>query len=126
MEWRTGARLPNRVAQSIDSRHQQVRPSVEQVHCEEERSSWNPVAAIVRHERSMPGLSERRNALPLFRPTLALRSAPVSRGWPAQGRPRTNREITISASSPASLSSFMAGLVPAIHGVPSMFNSLEV
>jgi hypothetical protein len=65
------AHLPNRVAQSIDSRHQQVRPPVKQVHCKEEGSSWNPIAAVVRHERSMPGLAERRNALPLFRPTLA-------------------------------------------------------
>ena len=63
MEWRAGARLPNRLAQSINSRHQQVRPSVKQIHCEEEGSSWNPIAAVVRHERSMPGLAERRNAL---------------------------------------------------------------
>ena len=75
MEWRTGAHLPNRVAQSVDSRHQQVRPPVKQVHCKEEGSCWNPIAAVVRHERSMPGLGERRNALPLFRPTLATSSA---------------------------------------------------
>ncbi len=71
MEWRAGARLPDRVAQRIDSRHQQARPAVEQVHCKEEGSSWNPIAAVVRHDRSMPGLGERRNALPLFRPTVA-------------------------------------------------------
>ena len=43
---------PRRRAE-IDSRHQQVRPSVKQVHCEEEGSSWNPIAAIVRHERGV-------------------------------------------------------------------------
>jgi hypothetical protein len=75
MEWRTGAHLPNRIAQSADSRHQQVRPPVKEVHCKEEGSSWNPIAAIVRHERSMPGLAERRNTLPLFRPTLAASKA---------------------------------------------------
>jgi len=58
MEWRTGARLPNRVAQSIDLRHQQVRPSVKQVHCEEGGSSWNSIAAIVRHERRVRPASE--------------------------------------------------------------------
>ena len=32
----------------------------------------HPIAAVVRQERSMPGLGERRNALPLFRPTLVM------------------------------------------------------
>jgi hypothetical protein len=51
--------------------HQQIRAGVAQVHCEVEGSARNPIAAITRHTRSMPDLSKRRNALPLFRPTLA-------------------------------------------------------
>jgi hypothetical protein len=41
-----GANLPNRVAQCVDVRHQQIRTAVEEVHREEEDSSRNPVAAI--------------------------------------------------------------------------------
>ena len=48
MERCTGAHLPNRVAQCIDTGHQQVRPTVKQVHCKEERSTRNPIAAVVR------------------------------------------------------------------------------
>jgi hypothetical protein len=59
----TGTHLPDRVAQRVDARHQQVRPTVKQVHCKEERSTRNPIAAIVRHVGSMPDLRYRRNAL---------------------------------------------------------------
>jgi hypothetical protein len=45
------AHLPDGVAQRIDARHQQVRPTVEQVHCKEERSTRNPIAAIIRYAR---------------------------------------------------------------------------
>ena len=51
------------VAPRIDARHQQVRPTVELVHCKEERSTRNPIAAIVRHLGSMPELRFWRNAL---------------------------------------------------------------
>ena len=59
----TGAHLPNRVAQRVDLRHQQVRPTVKQVHCKEEISTRNPIAAIVRHVGSKLDLRHRRNAL---------------------------------------------------------------
>ena len=59
----TGARSTNRVAQRADARHQQVRPTVKQVHCKEERSTRNSIAAIIWHEGSMPELRFRRNAL---------------------------------------------------------------
>ena len=59
----TGAHLPNRAAQRVDSRHQQVRPTVKQVHCKEERSTRNSIAPIVRHVGSMPDVGHRRNAL---------------------------------------------------------------
>jgi hypothetical protein len=36
---------------------------VEQVDTEEERSARKPISAILRHEGSMPGLGEWRNAL---------------------------------------------------------------
>jgi hypothetical protein len=58
-----GAHSANRVAQYIDLRHQQIRMAVEQVHREEEGSTRNPIAAIIRHAGSMPQLWERRNAL---------------------------------------------------------------
>ena len=61
--------FPNRVAQCVDPPHQQIRMTVEQVHREEECSARNPIAAIIRHQGSMHGLGERRNALTLFRPT---------------------------------------------------------
>jgi hypothetical protein len=57
-----GAHFPNGVARRIDARHQQVRPTVKQVHCKEERSTRNPIAAIIRHQGSVPELGERRNA----------------------------------------------------------------
>jgi hypothetical protein len=53
----------NRVAQYVDLRHQQIRTGGAQVHCKEEGSARNPIAAIIRHTGSMPELSERRNAL---------------------------------------------------------------
>jgi hypothetical protein len=62
-EGRAGAHLANRVAQYVDLRHQQIRTEVAQVHCKEEGSVRNPIAAITRHTGSTPELSERRNAL---------------------------------------------------------------
>ena len=47
----------------VDLRHQQIRTGVAQVHCKEEGSARNPIAAIIRHIGSMPELSERRKAL---------------------------------------------------------------
>jgi len=67
MERRAGAHSPHRVAQFVDMRHQQVGAPVKQVHRKAERSTRIPIAAILRHARSMPGLGKRRNALPLFR-----------------------------------------------------------
>jgi hypothetical protein len=46
---RACAHLPDSLPQRVDSGHQQVRAAVEQVHREEERSTGNPVTAIVRH-----------------------------------------------------------------------------
>jgi hypothetical protein len=63
VEWRAQARLPNRVAQRVNLRHQQVRPAVEQIHREKECSTRNWIATIVRHKRIMRNLEERRNAL---------------------------------------------------------------
>jgi hypothetical protein len=54
-EGRTGAHPANRIAQ--------IRRAVAQVHCKEEGSARNPIAAIIRHTGSMPELSERRKAL---------------------------------------------------------------
>jgi hypothetical protein len=59
-EGRAGAHPANRVAQYVDLRHQQTRTGVAQVHCKEEGSPRNPIAAIIRHTVSMPQLSERR------------------------------------------------------------------
>jgi hypothetical protein len=63
MERCTGAHLPNRVAQCVDARHQQIRPTVKKVHGKEERSTRSPIAAIVRHVGSKLDLRYRRNAL---------------------------------------------------------------
>jgi hypothetical protein len=41
-----GADLPNRIAQRVDLCDQQVRPAVEQVRREEERSARNPIATM--------------------------------------------------------------------------------
>jgi hypothetical protein len=57
------ARPANRVAQYVDMRHQQIRTGVAQVHCKEEGSARNPIAAIIRHTGSIPDLSKRRKAL---------------------------------------------------------------
>ncbi len=62
-EGRAGAHPANRIAQYVDLRHQQIRTGVAQVHCKEEGSARNPIAAIIRHTGSMPEPSERRNAL---------------------------------------------------------------
>jgi hypothetical protein len=63
-EGRAGAHPANPVAQYVDLRHQQIRTGIAQVHCKEEGSARNPIAAIIRHTGSMPELSERRNAPP--------------------------------------------------------------
>ena len=48
---RVAPHLPNSVPQCLNLRHQQVRVTVEQVDREEESSTRNPIAAIVRHAR---------------------------------------------------------------------------
>jgi hypothetical protein len=58
-----GAHSPNRIAQRVETRHQQAGAPVKQFTPKEECSARNPIAAIIRHARSMPGLGERRNAL---------------------------------------------------------------
>jgi hypothetical protein len=80
MEGRADAHLPNRVPQRVDLRHQQVRPAVEQVHREEERSTRNPVAATVRHEGRMSrlGYGGMRCA---FRPTLYTLGSDIGGRW---------------------------------------------
>ena len=59
----TGAHPANRVAQYVDLHHQQIRTGVAQVHCKEEGSARNPIAAIIQHTGNMPELSERRKAV---------------------------------------------------------------
>ena len=49
MEGPVEPHLPNNVPQQVNLRHQQVWATVEQVDREEERSTRNPIAAIVRH-----------------------------------------------------------------------------
>jgi hypothetical protein len=51
VERRVAPHLPNSVPQRLNLRHQQVWATVEQVDREEERSTRNPIAAIVRHAR---------------------------------------------------------------------------
>jgi hypothetical protein len=60
---RPEARPPDRLAQHIDMRHQQVGAAIEQVQSKKEGPAWNSIAAILRHETSMPCVWERRNAL---------------------------------------------------------------
>ncbi len=50
--------LPNRVPQRVDLRGQQVRTTVEQINREEERSTRNPIATIIRHDGNMPRLKK--------------------------------------------------------------------
>ena len=50
-EGRAEPHLPNSVPQCLNLRHQQVSATVEQVDREEEHSTRNPIAAIVRHAR---------------------------------------------------------------------------
>ena len=64
-EGRTGAHPANRVAQYVDLRHQQIRTGVAQLHCKEEGSARNPIAAIIWHARNLPELAEGRNTLRL-------------------------------------------------------------
>ena len=52
------AHLPNRVPQRVDLRGQQVRTTVEQINREEERSTRNPIATIIRHDGNMPRLKK--------------------------------------------------------------------
>ena len=63
VEWRAGANLPNHIPQRVDLCDQQIRPAVEQVRREEERSTRNPIATIIRHGEIMPGVGKRRKAL---------------------------------------------------------------
>jgi hypothetical protein len=62
--------LPNSVPQCLNLRHQQVRATVEQVDREEEPSTRNPIAAIVRHAREYAlqngGMRSRFSALRLL------------------------------------------------------------
>ena len=51
-----------------------MRAAVAEVHLEEERSVWKPIAAIVRPESCVPGLGERRSALRFFRPRPAVQA----------------------------------------------------
>src|SRR3984893_15979332 len=51
MEGPVEPHLPNSVPQQVNLRHQQVWSTVEQVDREEECSTRNPIAAIVRHAR---------------------------------------------------------------------------
>jgi hypothetical protein len=63
---RKGVRARTRrtaLMQYVDLRHQQTRTGSRKVHCKEEGSARNPIAAIIRHTGSMIELSERRNAL---------------------------------------------------------------
>jgi hypothetical protein len=66
-----GTHLSNGLVQDVDLHHQEMRVAVTKVHGEEEGSTRNPITAIVRHPRIMLSIGSRRNALPLFRPTLA-------------------------------------------------------
>lgn len=59
-----GADPSNRIPQHVDLPHQQIRPTLKQVHREEECSTWNPIATIFRHDRTMRGFGEGRKALP--------------------------------------------------------------
>jgi len=83
--------LPNSVTQCLNLRHQQVRATVEQVDREEDRSTRNSTAAIVRHAREYAlengGMRSRFSALRLLvksdsvdnpQPTLPLASRIVS------------------------------------------------
>ena len=108
MEGCTGAHLPNRAAQRVDPRHQQVRPTVKQVHCKEERSTRNPIAAIVRHVGSMPELRFRRNALRFS----ALRCCgEPSRPWGAAVPPNGNNKIAVIVSYPRVCSAMLIARV---------------
>ena len=62
VERREGAPA-ERLQQRVDLGHQQIRSAVEQVHREEEFPTRNPIATIIRHDRSMLGVGEGRKAL---------------------------------------------------------------
>jgi hypothetical protein len=78
MERWTGAHLPNRVAQRVDARHQQVRPTVKQVHRKKERSTRNPIARPRRTAECAPGLGKNSTGLEECRASFeaSLREAP--------------------------------------------------
>jgi hypothetical protein len=63
--------LPKSVPPHVNLRYQQVCATVEQVDREEERSTWSPIAAIVRHAREYAlengGMRSRFSALRLLR-----------------------------------------------------------
>src|ERR1700730_561093 len=66
---------------------------VAQVHCKEEGSARNPIAAMTRHTRSTPDLSKRRKALRFSALRLLLpQSSP--------GRPSTMTELPIGPPQP--------------------------
>ena len=49
VEGRVASHLPNSAPQRLSLRHQQVCATVEQINRDEERSTRNPIVAIVRH-----------------------------------------------------------------------------
>lgn len=63
IDTKRSAGSPNGVAERIDVPNQKIRAPVQQIDREKEGSARDPVAAIVRHGQSMPGLAARRNAL---------------------------------------------------------------
>jgi hypothetical protein len=87
-EGRVAPHLPNSVPLCLNLRHQQVRATVEQVDREEERSTRNPIAAIVRHAREYAlkngGMRFRFSALRLL-----------------FGRPRASRSFRYRPPDPA-------------------------
>jgi hypothetical protein len=67
MEGCVVSHLPNSVPQRLNLRHQQVCATVEQVDREEERSTRNPIAAIVRHAKEYAlGKGGMRSAFPPY------------------------------------------------------------
>ena len=78
VEGSVASHLQNSVPQQVNLRHQQVWATVEQVDREEERSTRNPIAAIVRHAREHAvengGMRSRFSALRLLRVRVAFYS----------------------------------------------------
>jgi hypothetical protein len=98
----------NRIAVRVDIRHQQVRAPIKQVYGEEVSSAWNPIAAIIRHLRSMHGRGERRNAVRCSALRLLLSQSPDNDLNPVEIEPRPRQPDTgykrpklwVSASCP--------------------------